>query len=177
MIFSKSFLLLFGYRFFYFFFWLFWLFWSTPFNWKLNSAFFGLVETDVRPLRPQNTNKKIIKSDKTNTKIEKTLFFIYFWLLLELKITEIMKTSIFENLHSRSSESINFLICFMKISINFASKSLPKRTVSLYRVFHWFYFQNDAKMPPKMISDRVSYADCVFNVIFLTFSKFSVFIE
>ena len=81
-------------------------------------------------------------------------FFVSFCTLLELKITEIMKTSIFENLHSRCSESIEFLIFFMKISSNFASKSLPKRVESLDRVFHRFYLQNDPKVTPKMVQNQ-----------------------
>ena len=43
---------------------------------------------------------------------------------------------------------------FMKISSNFASKSLPNRVESLDPVFHRFYLQNDPKMTPKMVQNR-----------------------
>ena len=116
------------------------------------------------PKSPQNPSK-IIKKNISNfktffkwifepTSSQNPSFFVSFCTLLELKITEIMKTSIFENLHSRCSESIEFLIFFMKISWNFASKSLPKRVESLDRVFHRFYLQNDPKMTPKMVQNR-----------------------
>ena len=96
-------------------------------------------------------------------------FVISFWMHLDMKIAEIMKTWIFENLHSRCSESIELLIFFMKCSWNFVSKSLPKRVVSLYHVFHWFYLRNDPEMTPKLLQNQFKIYKKLYKII-LNFS-------